>query len=306
MEKQFVARPAKDEEAKLFFAQSPDKDVELGCIGHVRMDFGHGGKEFWHTWHTRGPEELNSSEFKEELTQVVDALRESVLKDLSSMSAYCHSNGGQIQGGWSQNYGYIIETDRYRYCLRCNPMPGDYQAYLTCFDKQVQEMNQAAMLRSITQDELEVMYAKHILFNHGEGGEKADFSNCRLANLDMRLMQLNGAIFDGALLENVKMGSAGVCFSSFRNTRFVRCKMENIYAEEANFSAASFDNCKMQRGIYTHSNFAKTKFRDTELWMADLPLCCIEGSDILQNDTTGLNLSGAALKEQEWSMGGIT
>ena len=31
----------------------------------------------------------------------------------------------------------------YRYCLRCNPVPGDYQAYLTCFDKQVQEMHQA-------------------------------------------------------------------------------------------------------------------------------------------------------------------
>ncbi len=31
----------------------------------------------------------------------------------------------------------------YRYCLRCNPNPGDYQAYLTCFDKQVQEMNQS-------------------------------------------------------------------------------------------------------------------------------------------------------------------
>jgi hypothetical protein len=45
---------------------TPEKDAELGCIGHVRMDFGHGGKEFWHTWWPRGDETLNSPEFKAE------------------------------------------------------------------------------------------------------------------------------------------------------------------------------------------------------------------------------------------------
>lgn len=29
----------------------------------------------------------------------------------------------------------------YRYCLRCNPVPGDYQAYLTCFDLDRQRLN---------------------------------------------------------------------------------------------------------------------------------------------------------------------
>ena len=31
------------------------------------------------------------------------------------------------------------ETERYRYCLRCNPVRGDYQAYLTAFDLRTQE-----------------------------------------------------------------------------------------------------------------------------------------------------------------------
>lgn len=60
------------------------------------------------------------------------------------MQRFCHARGGQINGGLAQNYGYIIETEGYQYCLRCNPVYGDYQAYLSCFDKQVQEMNQAA------------------------------------------------------------------------------------------------------------------------------------------------------------------
>ena len=146
----YAIQPTSDVKAGIFYALSPEMDAELGCIGHVRMDFGHHGKEFWHTWHPRGSEELNSSEFKEELGSVVDYLRESVLKDLPSMERYCREHGGEISGGWSQNYGYIVETENYRYCLRCNPIPGDYQAYLNCFDKRVQEMNQEPIVGRIS------------------------------------------------------------------------------------------------------------------------------------------------------------
>ena len=139
----YAIRPALSEEAGLFFAMPPEKDAELGCIGHVRIDFGRGGDRFYHTWHPRGPEDLNTQDFKDELTKVVDGLRKSVLKNFSAMTGYCRGHGGEISGGWVQNYGYIVETENYRYCLRCNPVPGDYQAYLTCFDKRAQEMNQA-------------------------------------------------------------------------------------------------------------------------------------------------------------------
>lgn len=84
----YLVRPASPEEAGLFYAQTPEQDEALGAIGHVRIDFGHGGKEFWHTWHPRGAEELNSPEFKAELDEVVGQLRESVLQDLSSMHSY--------------------------------------------------------------------------------------------------------------------------------------------------------------------------------------------------------------------------
>ena len=66
----------------------------MGAIGHVRIDFGKSGTEFWHTWFPRGDESLNSASFKAELTRVVDQLRESVLKDLRSMSRFCYENGG--------------------------------------------------------------------------------------------------------------------------------------------------------------------------------------------------------------------
>ena len=140
----FEMRPASPDEAGLFYALPPGKDEELGTIGHVRIDFGRDGDGFWHTWWPRGPEELNTPEFKDELGQVVDQLRRGVLKDFSTMLRLCHLNGGEIAGGIAaQNYGFVLETERYRYCLRCNPVRGDYQAYLTCFDLRAQEMRQA-------------------------------------------------------------------------------------------------------------------------------------------------------------------
>ena len=139
----FRVRPAQLEEAGAFFAQTPEQDTQMGAIGCVRMDFGGSGKEFWHTWHPRGREELNSPEFKAELQQVVDKLRETVLKDLSSMQRFCCENGGDIPGGWSQNYGYVVETEHYEYCLRCNPVRGDYQAYLSCYDLNEQKIDHA-------------------------------------------------------------------------------------------------------------------------------------------------------------------
>ena len=137
----FRVRPAQPEEAGAFFAQTPEQNAQMGAIGCVRMDFGKRGTAFWHTWHPRGREELNSPEFRAELQQVVDTLRETVLKDLSSMRHFCYENGGKIPGGWSQNYGYTITSDVYEYYLRCNPVNRGYQAYLTCFDLQEQRID---------------------------------------------------------------------------------------------------------------------------------------------------------------------
>ena len=134
-------RPASPEEAGLFYSE-PDQalDEALGTVGHLRMDFGSGGKGFFHTWWPHNEDQFNTGEFKEDLQEVVDALRaDGPLKNLAAMSAYCHRNGGAItQDG--RSYGYIAETKYYRYCLRCTPSPGDYQGYLYCYDLRQQQM----------------------------------------------------------------------------------------------------------------------------------------------------------------------
>ena len=73
----------------------------------------------------------------------MDKLREDVLKNRFAMERFCYEHGGKINGGWTQNYGFIVETEHYRYCLRCNPSAGDYNGYLTAYDLDVQRQNMA-------------------------------------------------------------------------------------------------------------------------------------------------------------------
>ena len=137
----YKLRPASREEAGLFYSQvEEERDLQAGTVGHVRMDFGSSGKGFHHSWWPHNEDQFNTGEFKDDLQEVVDALRaDGPLKDLSAMSTYCHQNGGAItQDG--RSYGYIAETKHYRYCLRCTPSPGDYQGYLYCYDLRQQQM----------------------------------------------------------------------------------------------------------------------------------------------------------------------
>lgn len=142
--KKFILRPASPEEAGLFYSQT-ELDGSLATVGHLRIDFGSEGRGFWSSWNPHNGDALNTAEFSAELDVFVDELRKSgPLKDLSAMSAYCGDHGGRIEGGWTQNYGFIAESEHYRYCLRCAPVHGDYQGYLYIYDKRQQELNMAA------------------------------------------------------------------------------------------------------------------------------------------------------------------
>ena len=138
-------RPASIEEAGLFYSQMDEaEDAVLGTVGHIRMDFGASGKEFYHTWWPHNGDQFNTGEFKDELQKFVDMLRaDGPLTNLASMRNYCYQHGGKITED-GRCFGYIAETGHYRYCLRCTPSPGEYQGYLYSYDLRQQRMAQQA------------------------------------------------------------------------------------------------------------------------------------------------------------------
>ena len=141
----FALRPASIEEAGLFYSQMDEtEDAVLGTVGHIRMDFGASGKEFYHTWWPHNGDHFNTGEFKDELQKFVDTLRaDGPLTNLASMRNYCYQHGGKITED-GRCFGYIAETEHYRYCLRCTPSPGEYQGYLYSYDLRQQRMAQQA------------------------------------------------------------------------------------------------------------------------------------------------------------------
>lgn len=170
-------RPASTEEAGLFYSQDA-KDAELGTVGHMRVDFGRGGSEFWSTWWPHNEDTLNTPEFKSEFQTFVDELRKTgPLRDLSAMSEYCcgHSDG-KLGDGSRGSYGFVAESEHSRYCLRCTPIQGDYNAYLYIYDKRQQEMSQLQKLLDTEQDLPEMCFStltsdgSLICVKHGETG----------------------------------------------------------------------------------------------------------------------------------------
>ncbi len=142
--KDLSLRPATLDEAGLFYAMTAEREEALGSIGHLRLDFGRRGTDFWTSWFDHGSGKLNTSELKAEIDEVVNNLRRTVLKDRASMRIFCLENGGELGENYGiEQYGYVLETEHYRYCLRCKPQEGDYDGYLWCFDKRIPELRQA-------------------------------------------------------------------------------------------------------------------------------------------------------------------
>ncbi len=115
----------KEEEKKLAFSD----ETETCCIGHLRCDFG-SGNEFWTTWWPHA-EKLNDREFKADLDEVINVMREWTLKNRRECKRYCEENLKRTFG--DRGYGMRVNSRKYAYVFRLNPMPGDYDIYCYCY-----------------------------------------------------------------------------------------------------------------------------------------------------------------------------
>ena len=130
-------------EETLLFYSKPQKDKDLGCIGHLRGDFGHKGKEFWHSWFDH-QSELNTPEFKADIASAMEHLRKDLLKNYRSMASYCYQHKeAKMEGAvYPEMYGFRLNTDNYRYYIRCSLQMGDYNFYIYCYKNQRENLHE--------------------------------------------------------------------------------------------------------------------------------------------------------------------
>lgn len=154
--------------------------------------------------------------------------------------------------------------------------------------------------RPITQEEADIMCAKHFLWLHDAGGEQADFSRCLLKGIDLQKKELNGAIFDDTKLVNVSLYEAGVCGCSFVGTRFYDCECVRMDAEECDFVDAQILSSDLDSAAFTHSNFRDAVISGCSTDYTRFQNCCLQGTDFC-GDTPALNqMRGCSMDEQSW------
>ena len=133
-------RPLRADEQKYTYAQSQQIKMQTGMIGYLRGDFDSTGTGFYTSWFD-AVESRKTDEFKAEFDEVINALRfdeqyGGLLAGRSVMQKYGQRFPDSImEGNYTIEYGFRIDTSSYAYLLRCIPVKGDYNFYCWCFEE---------------------------------------------------------------------------------------------------------------------------------------------------------------------------
>lgn len=157
--------------------------------------------------------------------------------------------------------------------------------------------------KTLSQEEVDVMIAKHTLFTYDDGGEQADFSNCVLKNINLANAQLNGAVFHNTVFINCNLTDAGLCSSDLTGARFRGCDMSSVVCEEADFSYAKFQDCNMEKVMATHSCFVGAEFNFCYVGKASFRQCCVARAEWIETDLDVADTLGVYTSYEEWSSG---
>lgn len=134
-------RVAKPNEMKYVFRQSQQLKMQTGYVGYLRGDFGSQGNQFYSSWMDE-IKDRKTLEFQLEFDDVINALRDDpkyrgILRNLDDMKLLCSA---RPQGYISFNqmpdtYAFRADTENYSYLIKCQTHKGDYNFYVTAYDK---------------------------------------------------------------------------------------------------------------------------------------------------------------------------
>ena len=149
--------------------------------------------------------------------------------------------------------------------------------------------------------EIEIICAKHALWIYDErGGERANFSNCLLENVDLSNCNLCAADFSGATLINCNLDDALMCDADFKNAKISDCSFKHHTAENADFKCAFFENCNCNGAYFGGSNFTNAQLNSVSVMNADFGHCCIQSIQTKGTNLAQANTQGVMYDELEW------
>lgn len=153
-------RTIKSEEIKYTYSQSHQLNAQTGCVGHLRGDMDSDGEAFYTSWDNAN-KELKTKAFKDELDEVIKALRtdekfDYMFRSRTSLAKFCYKNTkAEFDGSYTKEYGFRVDTEKYSYLMRLNPNKGDYNFYIYAYIKESLDNhieNASKGIRFITSD----------------------------------------------------------------------------------------------------------------------------------------------------------
>ena len=153
-----------------------------------------------------------------------------------------------------------------------------------------QEEEQATSSRYCpSEEEIEIIKAKHILWNHDQqGGERADFSNMYLTDCILTNASLNCANFKNAILNG-----GNLCRGSFMSCDFTGAELYNIDGIEAVFEESDFTGAKLVNCNFLDADLMECNFTGSDLSGSDFNMARIDNSDFTGANTETAKLVGA-------------
>lgn len=131
--------------------------------------------------------------------------------------------------------------------------------------------------RLLTQQEVDVMCAKHVLWLNDAGGERANFQNCYLNNLNLYGRDLSNSYCEGAVFENCDMHSTDFSNAEMESVRFENCYMQDIFANKSNFIQADFIGCDISNSVVCDSLLTSATMTNCDVVNTQITNCQMDG-----------------------------
>lgn len=146
-----------------------------------------------------------------------------------------------------------------------------------------------ANVRTLSQKELDVICANHVLWLNDAGGEQADLSNCVLNGLFLRGRDLSHAYCNYTVFDDCNLDSVDFSNAELESARFTNCKMKDMYAVKTNFVDAELESCDLSDATIAECLMMNSTIKNCNLNNNNLSDCDGEPEIISEDEAEGLS-----------------
>ena len=180
------------------------------------------------------------------------------------------------------------------------------EAYYVAVAHEYLRMEDDSDLVPLSQQEFEVMCAKHKLWLLDSGGEQADFSGRLLRDLDMTRISLDNAIFKGSKLSDCELTYSSLKNANFDGAKIYNCRCNWVVATDASFRETKFLGSDLANAKLNRSNLFGAVLRDCFVDDLDLSDSCVDRTDFCMVPMREIKMHDCCFDEQQWLNTGVT